>query len=108
MARKAALTIAIEARRSEARSHERLELLAHACERVDPELAAFEHDLVAAEARHAPLYVELAALLLPANAVAARHRALLAHEADVLRALPFAPRLHSGVPDDAAAKAAGG
>jgi tRNA-(ms[2]io[6]A)-hydroxylase len=82
----------------EARSHERLELLAHACERVDPELAAFEHDLVAAEARHAPLYVELAALVLPAGGVDVRHRALLAHEATVLRALPFAPRLHSGVP----------
>ncbi len=83
----------------EARSHERLQLLADAYAAVDPELAAFEADLVAAEARHAPLYIEVAATLLPAAAVAARHRALLEHEAAVLRALPFAPRLHSGAPE---------
>ena len=82
----------------EARSHERLELLAHAYAAVDPELAAFAAELVDAEARHAPLYVELAASLLPAAELAARHHALLAHEAEVLRALPFAPRLHSGAP----------
>jgi tRNA-(ms[2]io[6]A)-hydroxylase len=85
----------------EARSHERLDLLAGAYAAVDPELAAFAADLVAAEARHAPLYVELAATLLPAGVVAERHRALLAHEAEVLRALPFAPRLHSGAPEAA-------
>jgi tRNA-(ms[2]io[6]A)-hydroxylase len=82
----------------EARSHERMQLLADACRRDDAELADFYADLVAAEARHAPLYVELAAAVAPAAVVAARRDALAAHEAAVLRALPFAPRLHSGWP----------
>lgn len=82
----------------EARSHERLQLLSVAFAGRDPELAAFYADLVAAEARHAPLYVDLAGTLLPPEVVAARHHALLAHEAAVLGALPFAPRLHSGWP----------
>lgn len=82
----------------EARSHERMQLLADARRADDAELADFYADLVDAEARHAPIYVELAAHVLPADVVAARHAALLAHEAEVLRALPFAPRLHSGAP----------
>ncbi len=82
----------------EARSHERMQLLSEAFAAGDPELAAFYADLVAAEARHAPLYVDLAAAVLPAAVVAARHQAMLAHEAAVLAALPFAPRLHSGWP----------
>lgn len=81
----------------EARSHERMALLATAFAAADRELADFYADLVDAEARHAPLYVELATRLLPAKEVAQRHRALLAHEAAVLSALPFAPRLHSGL-----------
>lgn len=82
----------------EARSHERMALLAAALHGVDDELAAFYADLVDAEARHAPTYVELAGHVLPPDVVAARHGALLAHEALVLGALPFAPRLHSGLP----------
>ncbi len=82
----------------EARSHERMALLAEALQGVDAELAAFYADLVDAEARHAPTYVDLAAHVLPPEAVATRHAALLAHEAAVLRELPFAPRLHSGAP----------
>ncbi len=81
----------------EARSHERMLLLAAACRAPLPEVAAFYAELCAAEARHAPLYVELAAAVLPPAAVAARHAELAAHEATVLRALPAAPRLHSGV-----------
>ncbi len=82
----------------EARSHERLELLAVALAPTDPELAGFYADLAAAESRHAPLYVEVAAQVMPMAAVAVRHRALIAHEETVLRALPFAHRLHSGLP----------
>ena len=82
----------------EARSHERMQLLAAAFRRDDAELADFYADLVDAEARHAPLYVELATAVAPAAVVAARRAALAAHEAAVLRALPFAPRLHSGWP----------
>lgn len=82
----------------EARSHERMQLLADARRADDVELADFYADLVEAEARHAPIYVELAAHVAPPEVVDARHAALLAHEAAVLRALPFAPRLHSGAP----------
>lgn len=81
----------------EARSHERLQLLAAALPGHDDELAAFYADLGAAEERHEGIYVELAGEVLPSAVVAARHRALVAHEAAVLRALPFGPRLHSGV-----------
>jgi tRNA-(ms[2]io[6]A)-hydroxylase len=81
----------------EARSHERMALLRDAVGDVDAELAAFYDELVAAEARHAPLYLELAAEVAPGVAVGARYDAWLAHEAAILRALPWAPRLHSGV-----------
>lgn len=81
----------------EARSHERMALLATAFATRDAELADFYADLVAAEARHAPLYVDLARVVQPADVVAVRHAALRQHEAAVLAALPFAPRLHSGV-----------
>jgi tRNA 2-(methylsulfanyl)-N6-isopentenyladenosine37 hydroxylase len=80
----------------EARSHERMELLASALADSDAELAAFYRDLCEAEARHAPLYLELAAGCAPAPLVAARGEAMRAHEAAVLQSLPWAPRLHSG------------
>ena len=81
----------------EARSHERMGLLAQALATVDREVAAFYSDLCIAEERHASLYVELAESVLPAEVVAARHRTLLRHEAAVLRELPCSPRLHSGI-----------
>ncbi|MFN9945885.1 MAG: tRNA isopentenyl-2-thiomethyl-A-37 hydroxylase MiaE, partial [Planctomycetota bacterium] len=84
----------------EARSHERMALLAAACRRDDAELARFYDDLVDAEARHAPLYVELAVAVVGPDVAAARRAALAVHEAAVLRQLPFAPRLHSGWPAD--------
>ncbi len=82
----------------EARSHERMALLAAAFRGDDAELADFYADLVDAEARHAPLYVELAVAVAAPDFVAARRAALAVHEAAVLRELPFAPRLHSGWP----------
>lgn len=81
----------------EARSHERLQLLAAALPGHDDELAEFYADLGAAEERHEGIYVELAGEVLPPDVVAARHRALLVHEASVLAQLPFGPRLHSGL-----------
>lgn len=81
----------------EARSHERLLLLAAALPGHDDELAAFYADLGAAEERHEGIYVELAGEVMPPDVVAVRHDAMLAHEARVLTALPFGPRLHSGV-----------
>lgn len=80
----------------EARSHERMELLATAFAAEDPELAEFYRDLCAAEARHAPLYLDLAAGCASPELVAARGASLSAHEAAVMQALPFAARLHSG------------
>ena len=82
----------------EARSHERLLLLAAAFAATDPELAAFYADLAAAESRHAPTYLEVAELVVPATEVQERYARMLAHEAMVLAALPFAPRLHGGWP----------
>jgi tRNA-(ms[2]io[6]A)-hydroxylase len=81
----------------EARSCERMQLLAAAFAAADHELADFYADLVAAEARHGCLYGELA-LQLGGPATVGRWQTLTAHEALVLRELPFAPRLHSGVP----------
>lgn len=81
----------------EARSHERLQLLAQALRGVDDELATFYDELGAAEERHEGIYVEAAAEVLPRAQVAERHRRLLAHEAAVLERLPWAVHLHSGL-----------
>lgn len=81
----------------EARSRERLGLLALAFRDQDPDLAAFYAELAAAEARHAPLYVQIATEVVGPRRVAARQRVVLQHEAAVLQALPWAPRLHSGL-----------
>jgi len=80
----------------EARSCERLGLLAEAC--AAPELAGFYRSLHAAEARHHALYVELACEIAPREAVAARLAALAEHEARVLAEAPPLPRLHGGAP----------
>lgn len=82
----------------EARSHERMALLAQALAASDPEVAHFYRELCAAEERHERLYVELAERLSP-RTTGARLAALRAHEAQVLRRLPWQPRLHSGLPE---------
>jgi tRNA-(ms[2]io[6]A)-hydroxylase len=76
----------------EARSCERFGLLADAV--AEPELAAFYRGLLASEARHHGVYVELASLLAPAEVVRARLRELATHEAQVLREMPRIARLH--------------
>jgi tRNA-(ms[2]io[6]A)-hydroxylase len=78
----------------EARSCERLGLLAEALPGVDSELAAFYRSLVASEARHHGEYVCLAERLFPADAVRARLAEIAAHEAAVLAGARFEPRLH--------------
>ena len=83
----------------EARSHERMALLAHVGAAFDAEAAAFWSDLVEAEARHRSIYLDVAATLVPAESMAARFAVLAAHEAAVLAAAPFAPRLHGGQGD---------
>lgn len=89
----------------EARSCERMTLLGRAFATIDSEVAAFYADLCEAEARHQSLYVEIAARNAPAAEVERRFRELGEHEAAVLRDLPFAPRLHSGIAASAAATA---
>jgi tRNA-(ms[2]io[6]A)-hydroxylase len=91
----------------EARSHERLELLARgfAAEvmesggpgaRATPadELAAFYRALATAEERHAEIFLELAVPLVPAPVLADRLSHLAAREAEILAALPHVSRVH--------------
>jgi tRNA-(ms[2]io[6]A)-hydroxylase len=79
----------------ESRSHERLGLLAAgfaaAGQRV---LAGFYQALAAAEERHAEIFVELAAPLVSASALAERLEQLARQEAEILAALPHAARVH--------------
>lgn len=84
----------------EARSGERMALLAAALRASDAEVAAFYAEWCAAEARHHSLYVDLGAAMLPAPLLAQRWDALARHEAHVLRELPFTKRLHGGVARD--------
>jgi len=81
----------------EARSCERMGLLAVALRQGDPELARFYAELVEAEARHEVLYFDIACAVMARAEVEARWGRLAAHEAGVLAGLPWAPRLHSGV-----------
>ena len=80
----------------EARSCERMALLAGALHGHDDELAAFYDDLCEAEARHESAYVAIAAELA-AQDVTPRLQALGRHEAAVLRELRRSARLHSGI-----------
>lgn len=92
----------------EARSCERMQCLGESLRGHDDELATFYLDLVAAEARHRVVYVDIAlALVDPATglgmdpaAVAQRWRLLAAHEASVLGSLPWSPHLHGGLPTE--------
>ncbi|MDH5567514.1 MAG: tRNA-(ms[2]io[6]A)-hydroxylase [Myxococcales bacterium] len=76
----------------EARSCERLKLLGEALE--EPALRRFYTGLVASEARHHGIYLELAEQLAPGE-VRPRLRALAAHEARVLLEAPPLARLHA-------------
>jgi tRNA 2-(methylsulfanyl)-N6-isopentenyladenosine37 hydroxylase len=79
----------------EARSHERLSLLARGFHQAgDARLADFYRALANAEERHAELYVELAAEVVGAAVAGARLDELAMREAEILAALPHAPRVH--------------
>jgi len=79
----------------EARSHERLSLLARGfAETGEGELADFYAALAGAEERHAEIFVELARPLLPEAEGDARISALAAREAEILAGLPHAARIH--------------
>ncbi len=83
----------------EARSHERMLLLADALRGIDDEAAQFYDELVEAEARHRCTYLDIAAAGLGEAAVLQRWPLLAAHEAAAV-AGPFAGRLHGGGGDD--------
>lgn len=77
----------------EARSHERLGLLAQHC--PDGELASLYHSLLASEARHFAVYRVLAERRFSRMAVNARLQSLAAVEAQILSQLHQQPRMHS-------------
>ncbi len=76
----------------EARSCERFQLLGAA---LDEPLGALYRDLVASEARHHGLYLELARQVADPDAVAGRLDALAEAEARILADSPPWPRLHT-------------
>jgi tRNA-(ms[2]io[6]A)-hydroxylase len=79
----------------EARSHERLGLLARGfAGGGDAELADFYTALGDAEERHAEIFLDLARPLVPEAAFAARLDELGQREAEILGALPHASRVH--------------
>jgi tRNA-(ms[2]io[6]A)-hydroxylase len=78
----------------EARSHERLSLLAAGfAAEGDAPLADLYTALASAEDRHAELFVDLATAAAPA-ALPARLAALATREAEILAALPPGSRIH--------------
>lgn len=78
----------------ELRSHERFEALAG--EPALGELAGFFERLLAAEARHNELFLELAREVASEAEIAARWAELAAEEARLMDALAPGPRIHSG------------
>ena len=77
----------------EARSHERMALLA--AHSPDPELAALYGDLLASEARHFGLYWVLAERRFPRPQLIGRLEELAQDEAALLSAVHPQPRMHS-------------
>ena len=77
----------------EARSHERMALLA--AHSPDPELAGLYGDLLASEARHFGLYWLLCERRWPREEVTGRLEELAEVEAELLAALHSQPRMHS-------------
>ena len=84
----------------EARSCERFKLLAETCK--DEELAKLYKGLWASEHGHYRTFIQLAEQILPADVVAKRWDEMLDAEAKLIERQPTGPRMHSGVPNDAA------
>lgn len=79
----------------EARSHERLSLLARGFRDAgDGELADFYRALANAEERHAEIFLDLGRPLVPPAEFEARLAEMAAHEAAVIAALPHTTRVH--------------
>ncbi|GGA29259.1 tRNA-(ms[2]io[6]A)-hydroxylase [Okeania sp. KiyG1] len=77
----------------EARSHERLGLLADYC--PEPELAKFYRSLMASEARHYGIYWVLATTYFEQEKVEERLEELAIFESEILSNLHPEPRIHS-------------
>ena len=77
----------------EARSCERMKLLAEALE--EPDLRALYAGLLASEARHHQAYLDLACAVATREEVRERLRVLACHEAEVIAAAPRLPRMHA-------------
>jgi len=77
----------------EARSHERLGLLAQHC--PDPELGEFYHSLMESEARHYGIYWLLADHYFDREIVKKRLDELAIKESEILANLYYQPRIHS-------------
>ena len=79
----------------EARSHERLSLLASGFARAgEGELASFYGALANAEERHAEIFLELARPLVPQADYERRLGEMAAREAAIIADLPHASRVH--------------
>jgi tRNA-(ms[2]io[6]A)-hydroxylase len=79
----------------EARSHERLGLLARGFSATgEDELAEFYGALASAEERHAEIFLELARPLVSEADYAERLDELAEREADIIASLPHVPRVH--------------
>lgn len=82
----------------EARSHERLALLAAgfagAGRGREQELAGFYRALANAEERHAEIFLDLASPLVPPDELQSRLVYFTTREADILASLPHASRVH--------------
>jgi tRNA-(ms[2]io[6]A)-hydroxylase len=83
----------------EARSHERLALLAGGFARADragkeQELAAFYRALANAEERHAETFLALAAPLVPLDELESRLAYFSTREAEIVASLPHVSRVH--------------
>ena len=77
----------------EARSHERLGLLADHC--PEPDLARFYRSLMASEARHYGIYWVLATTYFDRETVGDRLQTLAQREGEILATLYPQPRIHS-------------
>lgn len=83
----------------EARSHERLGLLARGFAATETgetpgELETFYRALATAEERHADIFLELAAPLVPPEELSARLASFAEREAEILASLPHTSRVH--------------
>jgi tRNA 2-(methylsulfanyl)-N6-isopentenyladenosine37 hydroxylase len=83
----------------EARSHERLALLASGFAQADrageeQELAGFYRALANAEERHAEIFLELAAPLIPLHELESRLAYFSTRETEIMASLPHASRVH--------------